>query len=302
MQIAARQHGVIASYQLRSTGTRSAIRHELDGTGRWDQLETGLYMARASPASPKANLMAAVLSSGPGAAAARSSAAALWTLPGFEIEPAHVVRPKSTNSTTRRGSYSRHESRRLPGDDITVVDGIPTTAPPRTLIDLGERMFAGRLERLLDRAWSLGLVSHQSVLECCDRLGGRGRPAVPILRKLVEDRGSKFVPPASNLESRLNQLLKGAGLGVVRRQVAVGGVTWLGRVDFLHPCGLVIEVQSEGFHASLSDVKADEARFAAMRDAGFDVVAVWDREIWHQPERALDSIRLALNRRRSTRA
>ena len=115
--------------------------------------------------------------------------------------------------------------------------------------------------------------------------------------RLLDDRGPHWIAPASNLESRVNQLLRARGLGEVRRQVNLGGHTWLGRVDFLHPVGVVIEVQSERFHAALTSQRDDAFRLAALRREGLTVVEVWDSEIWSNPELPMRRIEIAVGQR-----
>lgn len=296
--IASRQHGVVATWQLRWAGTAKAITHELQRSGNWVRCFVQVFRLTGARDDETAQLMAALLAYGPGAAVALDSAAAMWEFPGFERTPAHVVRTKSTNSTVPGADVHRHESRRLPADDLTVVDGFVLTTPTRTLIDLARRLHPGRVERLLDSAWSRRLTDARSIVECCDRLRERGRPEVRLMRQLVDKRGSDWVPPASGLESRLNWLLDQASIGQIRRQVNVGGTSWLGRVDFLHGSGVIIEVQSDRFHAALTSQLDDAARFDAMREAGYDVVEVGESEIWQRPEEAVARIRAAIVKRK----
>lgn len=297
--LAQAQHGLIATWQLRHLATRGQIDHEIRETGHWTQIDTQIYRLTGCPPSAEASLMLAVLAAGPGAAVARWSAAALWGLPGFNLEPAHVVRSKSTNSARTAHSLT-HESRRLPGDDVVVLRGLPVTTPARTLVDLARTTHPDRSERILDAAWSRNLLDFDSVQACCERLGSKGRPEVIIVRGHLSKRGRAWTPPASNLESRLNQILEQHGLGSVRRQVNLGGKRWLGRVDFLHESGLIIEVQSELHHAALTSREDDQLRLAALEAAGFSCLEVWDNEIWTRPNQVVARIRSAIvNSRRA---
>ena len=63
-----------------------------------------------------------------------------------------------------------------------------------------------------------------------------------------------------------------------------GGEMWAGRVDFRHEVQpVILEVQSERYHAALSFRRDDEERRARLEDAGFVVVEAWDRQVWHAP-------------------
>jgi len=295
--IAQRQHGLVASYQLRSEATRSAIRHEFAQTERWDQTAPGVFQLRGAPATDWAALSAAVLSYGPGSVVSHHSAASLWRWAGFNARPTHVVRPKSTNSKSPILGAVRHESRRMPGEDLTIVEGLPVTTPSRTLVDLSEVLSPSRIERMLDNSWSRRLVDATSLTECCERLGRRGRRGIGTIRSLLAARGAEWTAPASNLESRVNSILSDANLGCVERQANIGGVSWLGRVDFLHPSGVVLEVQSEMFHSSFTAVLDDQRRIRAIEVSGFAVVEVKEEDVWHRPEVWLEEFRQAIRRR-----
>jgi very-short-patch-repair endonuclease len=88
----------------------------------------------------------------------------------------------------------------------------------------------------------------------------------------------------------------------LRRQVDIGDdVSWIGRVDFRAvSVPLVVEVQSERFHASLIDTQLDATRIARLRGAGLEVVEVTDVEVWHRPQVVVD--RIADGFRRAQRA
>ena len=107
-----------------------------------------------------------------------------------------------------------------------------------------------------------------------------------------------YVPPASGIESRFDWITRQAGLGRFRRQVDLGDEeSWSGRVDFVaEHRPLVVEVQSEAHHSSLTDVDADARRHERLRAGGFVVVEVWDTEVWHRADVVIARIAAALRR------
>ena len=114
---------------------------------------------------------------------------------------------------------------------------------------------------------------------------GRQLAGLQALRALLDERGDDYVPPASNIESRLAAVIARAGLPEMRRQVDSGGEAWVGRVDFRDArLPLIVEIQSERYHTALTDKQADEVRLAALRDAGFEVVEVTENQVWHRPD------------------
>lgn len=75
------------------------------------------------------------------------------------------------------------------------------------------------------------------------------------------------------------------------RQVNVGAEDWVGRVDFRDPdLPLVVEVNSERYHAALSDGRADAARYAKLRAAGFVVLVFTDDQVWRHPREVLAQV------------
>ncbi len=72
----------------------------------------------------------------------------------------------------------------------------------------------------------------------------------------------------------------------MRRQVDCGSEDrWIGRVDYrAEDCPLVAEVQSQRFHEGLMAEEDDRRRFAALDRAGFEVVAIVEEHLFHEPQ------------------
>lgn len=178
---------------------------------------------------------------------------------------------------------------------LTVFDGIPIVRPELCVYQLCGSVSPLRAERALDTAWAKGLVSGQSLRSCLDELAEHGRNGTVVLRTLLEARPNYYVPPASGIEARFQQLMSEALLGRWRRQVDSGGETWAGRVDFRHEVlPVVTEILSERYHSALSSQRDDDVRRAKLEAAGFLVVEVWDVEVWHRADQAVSRVRAAL--------
>lgn len=81
--LAAHQHGVVASWQLLRLGiSRRAIQHRLE-TGRLHVLHRGVYAVGHSAVSPRGRMMAAALSCGPRGVLSHVSGATIWGIPSF---------------------------------------------------------------------------------------------------------------------------------------------------------------------------------------------------------------------------
>jgi very-short-patch-repair endonuclease len=185
-----------------------------------------------------------------------------------------------------------HELRDLPVEHTTVLRGIPVLRPERTVLELCRTEHPARVGRALDDLWRRRLLSGPSLRRIVDSLAVQGRAGITVARHLLDERGDDYVPPASNLEARFADIVARAGLPPMRRQVDCGGCRWVGRVDFRavdRP--LIVEVQSETYHSSLTDAASDATRLAKLRAAGFTVVEVTDAEVWHDAPSVVGRIR-----------
>jgi very-short-patch-repair endonuclease len=298
--LADRQHGLVARWQCRAEGmSAEAVRGRL---GRnWADVSDEVLRRTGSHPGRAQTALAGVLDCGPGAALADTSAAAWWRVAGPQLRPIRVVRVSRTH---RRSSLATISTvRRLPERWTTVLDGIRIARPELVALQLFSSQPYERAERWVERMWSMRLLSGRSIDRFLDDHGRRGRNGTAALRRYLEPRGVGYVPPASNTESRTQQVLSDAGI-TVDRQVDTGDDEhWTGRVDFrVRGTSVLLEVQSEFHHAALVDRDADARRLAALAAAGFDVVEATDTEVYHQPwvvvRRVRDAVRRA--RRRST--
>ena len=67
----------------------------------------------------------------------------------------------------------------------------------------------------------------------------------------------------------------------------------IGRVDFRHSFHkVIVEIDSDLHHTSISDRRRDTIRRKALEAAGWIVIQVTEFELWHQPEKMLDRIRV----------
>jgi len=212
----------------------------------------------------------------------------MWGAPGFGTEPIHVVRPKGVS---RRISSLAivHEVVDLHPHHLKVINGITVISPSRVVCELCAT-HPHRAERVLDRFWSDRLLDGRTFSRTVAELAERGRRGSTLMRELDAARGPSYVPPASSLEARFMEIC----LWPMRRQVDSGGEEWCGRVDFRDPVvPLIVEIQSEKYHAALVDKVADAARRARLEAAGFVVIEAWDTEVWHRPHLVNERIRAA---------
>ena len=273
--------------------TRSAVAHAVRHR-RLEWMSPRVLRVVGSAETPHQRAMAAVLDASD-AAVALASAVSLLGVPGWRLEPVHVL----TGRRPHRGSPHLgivHSTLRLDPSHLTVVDHIPVTTPARTLLDLSLRMRPHKLEDLCDDLLRRRIMSVTSFHALVSELPESGGPAGwAVLRRLAAARGPEYVPTGSKLERRFEEILEGAGELRFERQVDLGDDEgWIGRVDFAdRNLKVVVEVQSETFHSSLSDRRRDAERFRRLRAAGWIVVEVTEDEIFRRPQLVLERVRSA---------
>jgi very-short-patch-repair endonuclease len=301
LALAARQYGLAHQKQLASYGVGpSGIRHLLNSK-RWIRRTGHVLQLAGTPASTKQEAMLAVLDLNPdGSALSHQSSAARWATPGFQVRPFHVIgdRLRGRNGAGHIGIV--HQPRLLLPDHVLMLDGIPTVSPTLTLFHLaGVLRWPQQVERAMDNMLAAGLTSVPMLARTLERYARRGRPGTALMRALIEARLDHYVPCASGLESRFDELARKCGFRNFVRQLDVGDdYDWLGRVDFVdRKLKIVVEVQSARFHSSLLDEQRDRLRIASLRAAGWIVVEVAEHDLWHEPRTVTDAL-LAARRER----
>jgi very-short-patch-repair endonuclease len=294
--LAATQHALLTTDQASDLGfSRSALGHRVRN-GTLVRLAPRVLCLAGVPLTDRLLLHAALLESGGLSAISHESAGAHWLYAGFRLLPPQITRHRDgTYPKMRLGRL--HTTRVLPDSHLTDVNGLLLTTPARTLFDLAPRVSPERLERLLDRAWSRRLVTGALLHRMLIELEGSGRAGIVAMRALLEDRGCDYRPPESGIETRFRQLIREDGQPEMERQLDVGDETWLGRVDFVdREAKVIVEIDSELYHASISDRRSDEARRKALEAAGWIVLRITEFDVWHQPQRVQRAVRLARRR------
>ncbi|MCI4063591.1 DUF559 domain-containing protein [Micromonospora sp. R77] len=191
--IAAGQGGVVTRAQAIGAGFS---RHEVDNFiafGRWRRLARAVYLVEARSltlSERRGRIRAAVLSCGGLAHAVLGTAAELHGIAGLrETAKIHVAVPGRAARAARVGDPAVvvHQLEHDLGD-LTTVEGIPTTAPLRTVVELILRESRYPAVSLLDSALNRGLVSDADLLKVPPLIRGR-RGAVTARGCLAETNG-----------------------------------------------------------------------------------------------------------------
>jgi hypothetical protein len=188
-RIAADQHGVVTTAQLRCVGfDKSAIDRRVKA-GRLLRVHRGVYAVGHLPPSPHARAMAAVLACGPNALLSHRSAGALYGLIRHD-GPVDITSP--TNRS--HAGITLHRSQTT---ERTVHYGIPTTTPARTLIDLADVLDPTRLTRAVNEARLRNLLTDTALIEAIEAAPGRRTngllPTHAPTRSAFEDAFLRFI-------------------------------------------------------------------------------------------------------------
>jgi very-short-patch-repair endonuclease len=271
--IAARQHGVLTSAQLASAGVgqRGVSRRVADG--RLRRLHRGVFLM-GPLTGPWTRQMAAVLACGARAALSHRSAAALW---GFHRPWLGVPEVTVLEGGSRGGVGVRvYRTTRLDRRETRRREGVPVTAPARTLLDIAALIPERDLARAVEEAQVLRLVTPRAMLA----QAGRGRPGSAALRVALQ---AQFEPSLtrSEAEARLLQLIRGAGLPAPETNAHLLGY----EVDFLwRSASLVVEVDGFAYHSTREAFERDRRRDARLQAAGFRIVRFTYRQIVADPD------------------
>ena len=298
-----RQYGLVTASQLcerLDAAERRRLRRECD----LEVLTPRVLRHRAVPTTRQQELLAAVFDGGAGAALWGKSAASFWGFGRLRSARPHVGVGRTTVRGPRLGHV--HKLRHLDHDAHTTHLDIPIARPEEVVFWLagmwthrfgpaGIDLAVERAGRTIDHAWRLGLIDGTRIHRLCAEGGGRGRSGIVVMREVLAGRPPDYRPSGSALEDRFESVLPPSLRQDLERQVAVGGEVLIGVVDYRHRRRpLVVEINGEVFHSSISDRQHDDERYRRLVDAGFEVLVVWEHDIFHDPSTVVSALRRVL--------
>jgi very-short-patch-repair endonuclease len=270
-ELADRQHGVVARWQLVALGLgRGAIAERLKKK-RLHRVHQGVYAVGYRRVSQMGWWMAAVLACGPNAVLSHRCAAALWGI--LEHWPTRVDVSVPRPLASREGI--RVHVTTIAADERTVRAGIPVTTVARTLLDLAAVLNAHELNRALERAEALRPSDHTPLVALIER--HRGRRGTANLRGAIKE-GLRPAVTKSELERRFLSFIDKAELPrpQTNRWLQIGG-EWL-EVDCVWPAQrVIVELDSRAYHQTTDSFERDRRRDRRAQAAGWRVLRVTDQ-------------------------
>ncbi len=275
LERAARQHGVVATWQLARDGVASAQITRWAQRGWLVRLHRGVYAVGHPALTPDGHHLAAVLACGPGAVLSHRSAAAAWGLRATARARVDVTTPRAGGRGHPR--IDAHRCALHPGER-TVLRGIPITTVARTALDLGEVATRRDVHRYLVAAEQQGRYDRRAIDAVVARAHGR-RGLRPLLAALGDLR-PEHAAARSEMELRALELVAAHGLPAPRVNDGLGPYV----IDLHWPDRrLAVELDGGAFHRTAEAFERDRRRDADLAAAGYRTVRVTWRQLTRDP-------------------
>jgi hypothetical protein len=244
-----------------------------------------VYAVGHTAPSREADLWAAVLYAGPGAALSHGTAAHWMGLVDYAPAEIHVSTPRKVKALPDLRVHARRS-----GLARDMRRGLPVTAIGVTMVDLAAT--GGR--RAVDRA--LGQLDFQHLLDVrsLHAACGSGQPGSKLLREAIEDYEPKLKYANGASEEDFLALCRSRGLPLPLLNTYVYDI----RVDAHWPsAGLVVELDSELNHSTPAQRRRDRRNDLTLRGHGL-IVLRYDWELVHgSPTEVTEDVLRELERR-----
>ena len=272
-ELAARQHGVVAAWQLAALGfTPTMIKRRLEA-GRFYRVQHSV-LSLTPQVLPRGRMLAAALTYGPKSALSYRASAAIWDLGPWPTGLIDVTVPR--NARPRVGTKVH-----VATVERVVRDGFPVTTVARTLVDLAAVLPLGRLRDVFERAERLGVLDVYSVSE--EMHGRRGAKKIRVV--LAE--WAEPEPTKNEFEQALRTLCREYDIPLPSQNVVLLGY----EVDAFWEPDLVVELDSWEWHKTRRAFEEDRRKAAGLEAAGYRVLRFSWRQIRGEPELVAAAIR-----------
>ena len=292
--LARQQHGVFTrasalSLGMSDTTLRTRLRH-----GVYEPVHQGVLRVTGSKPTWRQSVMIACLAAGPGSAASHETAGRLWGFDRCDSRQVQMTVPVNRCLDLPQGRVFR--KRDLHAIDITVIDGIPVTTAPRTLVDLAAIFSHDRLQEAVDSAIRDGATSKSRLWWRWGQLRRRGRNGIRKMGRLLESIEGEPVP-RSVLERRFMRTIADLDLAGVQAQYVIKRAdgSHVATVDFALPrLKIAFEVAGHGTHSTRAQRRADSIRRNELEAMGWKVYEFTYEQVCFEPEYVRGVVRAAI--------
>jgi uncharacterized protein DUF559 len=252
----------------------------------------GVYAVGHRSVSVDGRRRGAVLACGKGAVLSRFSAASAWGMLNSDGRRFDVVAPgRSGGRIADAETIDLRRTRRLPQEDVETLRGIPITSVGRTLLDLAGCAAPLIVQRAVHEAEVQRLLDVDAVLATIDR--NPGRRGTRTLRLALGV--SAPDPQNSRFVERFVALCVEHGLPRPRFGVHVDGGDRLYEADALFAAQrLIVELDSQQFHATARSFQNDRRRDSVLAARGFQTLRYTWQRLRDEPEAVATELRHVL--------
>jgi very-short-patch-repair endonuclease len=297
IELALRQHGAFAGWQLDRHGVPSALRTRRLASGGWKGVLPGVYVMPGAPDTFEQRLWIGWLAVGPQAMVSFEAAAQLTKIP-------NVLRNRVTLTVPHSG-YQRipgitiHQLSDVLPDHVTSIDGLKVTTVPRTIVDLAAVVQPSRLLRIVEDSKHAGLASYVEMGVCLKSVARRGKPGVRNMTRALGAFEDGKAAPNSQLETRLLEALRVGQLPPPVAQYPFPGRQFVtGCVDFAYvDAKLVLEADGRRWHTRIQDIARDHERDGDAAEQGWQTLRLLYEHISGDPRGTARRVRAVLERR-----
>jgi hypothetical protein len=266
MDLARRQHGHVARWQLLGMGVSQGLIAGRLASGAWVAVHKGVYCIGPRRNDPVSRAAAAVLACGPEAVLSHASAGSIWGfLPRWSF-PLEVTAERRRD----RPGIATHRCLSLERRDVTRQHGVPTTAPARTALDLAQ------LTRLVNDHLRSGYLKRTALQDVIER--NPLHAGAKLLTPFADDHSN---PTDSPLEDDFKAFVAKYGLPTPLYNHPYNGR----RLDvFFAPYGVIVELDGWDFHKQREAFEDDRERDADHLDHDLVTVRITKPRFENQPD------------------
>jgi hypothetical protein len=257
--VAERQWGRVSWAQMKSLGVDGKVVVDWKAQGYIHLVLPRVYAVGHRAPSYEADLAAALLYAGPGAALSHATAAHWLSLLDQRPRVIHVSTPRRCQSQPGIAVYGRRPPERV------WHQRLPTTTLPQLFLDLAATASRRDLRRALANADYRSLLNVAAV----EAALGHGRPGSASLRAALAEHQPRLARTKSQLERDFLELCESAGIPLPEVNVRVAG--W--EVDALFRAQRVaVELDGYDNHRSRAQVQRDRRKELDLRAAGVNPI------------------------------